>query len=89
MREIYDYIVKKYGFNNYNEMFDYIRIKQNRNADSHFNEQIENFDSAQANPLEKFIDRNDYLRGALSSNEINLLTYTFKRYAARLQAKTK
>lgn len=83
---IYEQVARKYAFNNVNDMFRYLRIKQSRNADSHFTDWIENFYPNNPNPLEEFVDTTVYLRGEFAQNETNLLRLTFERCQTDLRA---
>lgn len=83
---VYQHVATKYRFNNLDDMFHYICVKQNRNADSHFSHSIKNFNPTQQNQLEEFVNTNLHLRGEFDENGTNLLEFTFQRYHMDLRA---
>ncbi len=83
---IYEQVARKYAFNNVDDMFRYLRVKQNRNADSHYSDWIQNFYAIHQNQLEEFVNTNVYLRGEFNENETNLLELTFERCQTDLRA---
>lgn len=84
--QIYEDVARKYSFRNVTDMFHYLRIKQYRNADSHFNDWIKSFSPSQQNPLEEFVNTYMDLRREFEPNEMNLLEPTFEKCQTNLRA---
>lgn len=79
LSNIYIEVAMKYGFLNLNDLLGYLFERQNRNADSHFSDYLQYFNSHDPHPCAAFINTDDYLRGEFDENETNLLEYTFER----------
>lgn len=82
---IYNEVAKKYKFTDLDDMCKYIHIKEQRNADSHFDDQIKIFQLTENNNnLDQFLNSNFYLRNRIDNKEASLLAETFQRYCANI-----